>query len=291
MERFVLPIVFHDFWSETSGVPRPYKNVCDLARLLRILEYCQKNDIVVMTCDEFVAQLKQGGLRLPPKIIVVSIDDGLKSFMPQARQAFLSFGFRATIFVIAKTLNGELTGTHRLKAIFEHFGGKARGERYRQAVKSNNPLKNGLIKIFAGKFGQTAFEFITKEDETTRVRLHFLTAQELKECASIGFEIGSHGFEHLYIGHMDKPAATEEIRNASVLITQCLNITPVGLAYPIGGPILLEVKYAAASYHGYARNYWFTAPPERSLFLYDLYDMPGFDQELLDEILGENFNK
>lgn len=306
----VLHLAYHHIWKPEDG-PKPGKDVCEYERFLRQLEFLHWNGWTVLTCGEFVERMRKDDL--PEKVATLSFDDGLSSQYTHAYPALLSFGFPATFFIIACTLEDRLTPGGRLALLAGHRGidwvrGQMQeflhGTFYGHLLSESFPMGSFYekekdpamrkIKISVNRALPLALrDEITSEmlktagllrEESAVCRRDFLNGAKLVEMEMEGMEIGSHSFTHPFMGELSVLETVEEFSKSADTILLRTGARATSFAWPIGGIIPARILNVASDFYQSAWNYHMTPVPLGPL--YTATNIPRIDETCFEQITG-----
>ncbi len=101
LDQHVVCLVYHRFGNDRH----PTTNI-DTKLFRKHLQYLSDNNYQVLTFGKAVTKLRSGDLD-NGKYVVITVDDGYKSFKKQAFPILERFGFNATLFVNTKQVGGS----------------------------------------------------------------------------------------------------------------------------------------------------------------------------------------
>ncbi|MBE3094978.1 MAG: polysaccharide deacetylase family protein [Actinobacteria bacterium] len=190
------------------------------------------------------------------KTCCLTFDDGIKDGFTNALPILQEFDAVATffipmrIFIIDEILN--IQKRHLLLAKlgekgfikeFDYFA----GEEY--TSKNINEFKYMLDHMDNFILNQIFNRYFNESVEFTKI---YLNREDVKELSSCGMEIGTHGFNHCYLGEMSYNKIKEETRLSYGICKNLFQI-PFSMSYPMGsytplvGKIMKLVGYKAGA--------------------------------------------
>lgn len=108
-------------------------------------------------------------------------------------------------------------------------------------------------------------------------RLALANADELRELAQLGFEIGAHGYDHVPLGEAGAEVARREIERSKQVLEEVTSRTVRSFAYPYGVPPGTGAARLAAQLYGTACGNLLRRVDARS----DLMRLPRVDAHYL----------
>ncbi|MFC1844983.1 polysaccharide deacetylase family protein, partial [Thermodesulfobacteriota bacterium] len=97
----VTVLIYHRFGENRY----PSTNIA-VERFREQLEFLKNNNYTVISLEQLVRSLK-GGLRLPDRSVVITIDDGYRSVYTEAWPVLKQYGYPFTVFVYAKATENK----------------------------------------------------------------------------------------------------------------------------------------------------------------------------------------
>lgn len=204
----------------------------------------------VMTLGEYL-QLMSLAQKLPPYIVILTMDDGYKDFYDIAYPILKRNGLKATLFPTVNFVEGGwlwwdrltyvLQQTHNKEYVFI-FNSKSFNLRMttkEEVLTSWELLSNYCIKIKT----DDKWNLIIKLENELNVdvplippdELSSVTWQQLKEMSENGIEIGSHTLTHSILSRIQNMALLDkEINEAKVKIELKINKPVFSFCYPNG---------------------------------------------------------
>lgn len=95
------------------------------------------------------------------------------------------------------------------------------------------------VFVIAGRMGGS------NEWDPEGPRKSLMTAEQVREVAGAGMEIGSHGLRHRRLSALPEPELREEVRGSGELLAEITGGDVGGFCYPYGdlsGPVVAEVR-------------------------------------------------
>jgi peptidoglycan/xylan/chitin deacetylase (PgdA/CDA1 family) len=121
-----------------------------------------------------------------------------------------------------------------------------------------------VMPVLAG-YGFTATVFViagalggTNTWDEPGPRKTLMTADEVRQAAAAGIEIGSHSLTHRRLPDVDEPALVDEVRHSRTILSGLVGPDVSGFCYPYGGVGAREVDAVRAA--GYAYGCAVSAP-------------------------------
>jgi peptidoglycan/xylan/chitin deacetylase (PgdA/CDA1 family) len=222
------------------------------ARQIRLL----KSKYNVISPEEFLLW-REGELRLPPRSVLLTCDDGLLNtltdMLPKVRELevrFLFFVTGASLLEHSSMLWYEQLFLWLLQAgeriSFSVPWGECRAEGRGQKRDLWPEMIRKLSGLEVGARDQTLEEMRTQlgisgdfeseysRKQETRRRFFMLNLCELRELADAGMTIGAHTLSHPMLSQMREEHAFEEISASRIRLEAALGRPVWALAYPFG---------------------------------------------------------
>jgi hypothetical protein len=171
------------------------------------------------------------GGRLPPRPVLVTFDDGYASVAEEAAPICRKYHVPALIFVNASFLgNQQLSIDNLVCYVAEIFGLSALCKIASQMKGESQPELRSLDDVFSRFIPSLPIvrreAFISELVGITGVRMQdlakdaalYLSAEQVQQLASSGFELGNHTFSHVHCRCLTGPEFCREIQgNKSIL--------------------------------------------------------------------------
>lgn len=196
-------------------------------------------------------QIHREKQKMPPYLVVLTIDDGYLDFYDVAYPLLLKYNLPATFFVTTKFVEGKFWLWHdRIHYILENTMEKefsfVLGEQERSFSLVTNSDRSDIWKVFSDYCIQVRnedkWETLSRLEKTLKVTLpespsnkySAVSWQQLQEMAENNIEIGSHTIHHPILSKIDSAQLEIEIALSKKIITEKLNIPVQSFCYPNG---------------------------------------------------------
>jgi peptidoglycan/xylan/chitin deacetylase (PgdA/CDA1 family) len=171
------------------------------------------------------------GRGLPPRAVLVTVDDGYASAMEWAAPLCRKLGVPAVFFLNAAFLdNHQLAPDNFVCFVANVLGMKTINSAVRVVKGSDSPKLNCMAEVFSGFFpsislGERA-TFLEALAHLGRINEHqlaeeaqlYLTRKQLRDLVSLEFEIGNHTYSHVRCRSLTAENLTGEVdRNKAEL--------------------------------------------------------------------------
>ncbi len=188
----------------------------------------------------------------PP--VLVSFDDGYRNNLTLAAPILRKMGVPAIFF-----LSTGYVGTHRLLwpleldarleqsagMRIEYPGGNAGGEAIPQNAAARAQMAARLRGMLKSARNQERLDYLEAFREATTLdqdrvdhELHdFLSWDEARELAGMGFDIGSHTHEHPILSRLEEAELVLELSQSKQILERQLSRAITTIAYPNGGKL------------------------------------------------------
>ncbi|MBD3318019.1 MAG: polysaccharide deacetylase family protein [Chitinivibrionales bacterium] len=191
--------------------------------------HLKRHGYTTLTFGDLVDRLSAKTL-MPPKLAVITFDDGYRNNREIALPILKRYGFTATFFVVTDAVGKRASWIER---DFSTVLGWARegghtgrlSENHRKIFKSRNAYLASLDK--------TA---LRKELEKLVLVGHFplMSFSELSILSSHGFEIGAHSHTHPFLAELTENDVYKEARRSKEMLQNRLRPPVTSFCYPSG---------------------------------------------------------
>lgn len=210
----------------------------------------------VISPEEFL-RWREGELRLPPRAVLLTCDDGLLNTLTDMLPLARELDVRLLFFVTGQSLTSRswmlwyekiflwLLDAPReisFSAPWGECAAEGRGQivaLWREMMRKLSMLEEGArnqtLEGIRTQLGIAAdFESEYSRKEAVRRRFFMLNLVQVREVANAGMTIGAHTVSHPMLSQMPEELAWEEIANSRDRIEAQLGKTVWALAYPFG---------------------------------------------------------
>ena len=185
------------------------------------------------------------GMRLPPRAVAITFDDGYRDNLEVAAPALHRLGLPATFFLAPGFLSRTTVPWWEALAISTMRSPKpsvtyegrtcplGSDDERRAAYRwVSADLKRRARLQREERVADLVHELCPGAD--TRATDSFLDWTGARELAALGFEIGSHTLTHPILAHEPPPAQAHELRESRLLLERELSVPVSVVAYPNG---------------------------------------------------------
>ncbi|GMR19305.1 MAG: hypothetical protein BMS9Abin34_438 [Patescibacteria group bacterium] len=211
----------------------------------------------------------QNGIPLPTNPCVLSFDDGLAdhyhtvfprlaergivgSFYPPAKapETCQVLDVHKVHFILASSENaqqlvGEIFGLlqhfrkeHEIPSDEELYERYARRNRFDppEIIFIKRILQRGLPENVRREVVSRLFAHHVSNDEKAFAKELYMDPSQLRVMLAAGMEVGGHGYDHVWLGTLDRNGQREEIFRTVSFLTKVLDINPINwaMSYPYG---------------------------------------------------------
>lgn len=194
------------------------------------------------------AEWQLGIRNIPRNPCIITFDDGLLDVYENAVPILRELGLTATFFIIGKTLkSSDKVWPYDLYAILDSIPTADCISGLRSEIE-NFSLGNQASKT---KFWRYARHYLGKMDKDKRSRFleelrrrfngqclepqAFISAQQIRELTTEGFQFGTHTMNHEYLSKLEQNQLEEEISECTKAISKIIGEKPEVFCYPYGG--------------------------------------------------------
>ncbi|CAK8725058.1 hypothetical protein GMJAKD_15495 [Candidatus Electrothrix aarhusensis] len=219
-------------------------------RFEKQLQVLKKGPWQIVTLGDYL-QLRQQQQKIPPYLIVLTIDDGYLDFYKIAFPLLKKYNLPATFFVTTEFVNGNFWLWHdRIHYVLGHaktkefsfvLDGQEQSFNIRESTDRFNTWKTFSDYCIQAR-DDVKFETLAKLEKTLDVILPksppdeyaAVSWEQLREMAANNIEIGSHTCNHPILSKINMSKLEEEIALSKKIITEKLNIPVYSFCYPNG---------------------------------------------------------
>jgi peptidoglycan/xylan/chitin deacetylase (PgdA/CDA1 family) len=215
------------------------------SRFREHMEYVAHNYRSVLLED--LLRWKRGEASLPDYSCIITFDDGLVDVYERAVPILQEHGLRAVVFPIGSTLLADgRSYLHDLYAILDNCRIDT-VNRAMTGVFAEFPADGALDKASLRNWASHHFHNLDAETRArklaelrtaaafgTDVAPLFMSVEQLKHLAELGFEIGSHSMNHGFLTQLSLGQLKAEIAESSEMIENLTGERPVSFCYPYG---------------------------------------------------------
>ena len=221
-------LMFHKIFP--AHLPDNYSRYIDSAMFEELVSYVQSR-YTPYTLKDLMAYRKENGA-FPDNAVVLTFDDGYKSFKDIALPILESRKVPATIFVCPELIdNSELIWPDELESAFENGTTRiASREHLKEFIEELKTLDVNSRK-------KRVLEILRNSDEYSDVDKNSMLMdwQELKELSENSLvEIGSHSLTHAILANESVESARYEIAASKASIEEKLDCEVLSFCYPNG---------------------------------------------------------
>ncbi len=215
-----------------------------------------KSKYNVISPEEFL-QWREGELRLPPRSVLLTCDDGLLNTLTDMLPLVREFNVPFLFFVTGGSLEKQSSMLWYeqfflwlLEAGNEVFLDARWGARGVEGVEQKRALwretirklsafdaetRNQILEDMRTQLGISEdFESEYSQNQATRRRFFMLNLAELRELADAGMTIGAHTVSHPMLSQMREDLALQEMSQSRAGLESALGKPVWALAYPFG---------------------------------------------------------
>jgi peptidoglycan/xylan/chitin deacetylase (PgdA/CDA1 family) len=215
-----------------------------------------KSKYNVISPQEFL-QWREGELRLPPRAVLLTCDDGLLNtltdMLPLVRDFDVPFLFFVTGGSLAKQSSmlwyerlflWMLEGREKVSFAAPWGACNAQGQEqkrrlWREMIRRLSAFdagaRNQILEDMRTQLGISEdFESEYSQNQANRRRFFMLNVAELRELADAGMTIGAHTVSHPMLSPMPEDLALQEISQSRAGLEAALGKPVWALAYPFG---------------------------------------------------------
>lgn len=185
------------------------------------------------------------GMRLPPRAVAITFDDGYRDNLELAAPALHRLGLPATFFLAPGFLSRTTVPWWEALAV-SVMGSPRRSVTYagRTCLLGSDDERRAAYRWVSADLKRRAR--LQREERVadlvrelcpgadTSATDSFLDWTGARELAALGFEIGSHTLTHPILAHEPSPEQSRELRDSRVLLERELSIPVSVVAYPNG---------------------------------------------------------
>lgn len=204
-------------------------------------------DFKCVSCTELLKSIHFTDNKKP--LLAISFDDGYKNNLLNAVPILKKYGAGATFFLIGCHLDKKYPSPKHLMFILKD-----------KSVKKYLSLMSSLEKEIKN---EREYELILNEHKINSISWEdqFIMEEDAEILLKNGFEVGSHGYNHLMVFNNENKYFELEIKKSFEKIKQLTNSNNIGYAFPFGRPKKLEFStdkilrenkyfYALTNYEG-----------------------------------------
>lgn len=233
----------------------------------------------VITLGEYI-QKRRMKAKLPPYMVILTIDDGYADFYKVAHPRLKEHGLPATFFPTVNFVDKKIwLWPDRLRYALDHssrkdFSIKLAGETFHYNL-SNTGERNRAWRQIA-RFCLTVdnkikWALILQIEKDLNVQLPSIpppeyaavTWEQLCEMSEDGIEIGSHTINHPILSRIEKKELIEELKTSKKILEEKLGIKITSFCYPNSRPedinklVVEQAQKAgyAGAVHGFGVNF------------------------------------
>ncbi|TMC55072.1 MAG: hypothetical protein E6J20_01120 [Chloroflexi bacterium] len=216
--------------------------------------------------------------RLPPRALLVTLDDGLREQVDHALPVLDRLGIPAVFFVntwpIANRAISTVHKIHLLRANTSptNFYALLQAEGRRQGIEVGPGVvpaaaavqypwdspESAQLKYFLNHelapdvkdaIIGPCFRHVFGDAEEAISGDLYMDIERLRELGARGY-LGTHGHRHVHLGRLSRPALQENVRTSLDTLVQWTGVRPFALAYPFGSLEASRVEAAAVAEAG-----------------------------------------
>lgn len=206
------------------------------------LAWLKKNQFQSVSLDEGLQLLKTR--KLPPRTIVITIDDGFRSVAELAAPIFQKYGFSATVYVTTYYAAKE---TPIFRLAIQYYAWKAGEEKVRTALTARLPEAQSCRLMEIIEFAETnlkepariaiardlALDLGEDYDELARTGvMSLMNAEEVRGVGQYGIDVQLHTHRHRLPDN--ESAIAEEINDNREFLEPLLDRRLTHFCYPSG---------------------------------------------------------
>ncbi|MCZ8133019.1 MAG: polysaccharide deacetylase family protein [Steroidobacteraceae bacterium] len=206
----------------------------------------------VVSLGEYGGWLAEGR-PVPPRVAIITVDDGYRDFYEVAYPLLRERGLPATLFVATDAVDhGAWLWPDRVEYVLDrtvsrHVVLEAQGYRMELPVgdaAAKQPAWAAFVAHALAVPNESRLEMLRQLEEAAGVAVPAEAAggyrvcnwAELRELASHGIEIGGHTRSHPVVSRLDPGQLDDEIAGCRARLAEKLGVAPNTFCYPNGMP-------------------------------------------------------
>ena len=215
------------------------------------VRFCKQHFDVLSFCD--LRRSLDGSVRLPPRPLIITFDDGYRDNYQHAFPILKSHGVTAMFFVAVgfigstqlfwwdavaravKTYKGRLLRCHLggEEIAFDTQSHRARLESIKSILRRLKALPNQARVEAVAKLSESAS---ASDSEPANAGGEIMTWNEVREMHAAGMEIGSHSMTHPILSKVEEAdRLRHEVAGSKAALEASLGTEVTVFSYPVGG--------------------------------------------------------
>jgi len=265
MQKTVKIVTYH-YVRDVEGTKCPGLKALSVADFRRQIEWISRNGIVVSTRE--VVDAIEGKRELPDNSYCLTFDDAYREHKEVVVPILQEYGMTGTFFIpIRAVTQREVLDVNKIQFLLaagveveeirEKVFDEVRGNREKYSLRSDveywqkcavasrfdnkevkfvkNMLQNELPLELRKKIIDELFEEYVSRDEEKFADELYLSVEDIQTLKREGMEIGSHGYDHVWLGRLEETDQEKDMKQARWWFdTLGINETGWLMCYPYG---------------------------------------------------------
>lgn len=261
----LVSIVMYHYVRDLAGSRYPGIKGLDFELFRQQIEFFSRN-FTVVTMEEVVAAADES-YDLPQNAVLLTFDDGYIDHFTNVFPVLQDYGMQGSFFIPGKTYcdhvlldvnkihfilaSGDINSIQKdlfeqldyyrgaeyplepNEELFRKYAGEDRFDSP-EVVFVKRMLQTALPEDLRNKMSSAIFEKYVGLSEQKFARELYLSRHQIKCMKNCGMHIGLHGYDHYWLGNLDKPKMQEDIGRALACMEEFLSPDAWVMNYPYG---------------------------------------------------------